>query len=445
MPVAVSQLGIVLTGVVDNMMVGWVSYEHLSAASLGNGIFIILAVISMGITNAISPLVAEADAEKKPWKCRMFLHQGVLVGIGASILTMLLMEGSMQVLPYMDQPPEDVRLGSSYMQWLSASVLPMILFLTYKQYTDGLSLTQVAMVVTLIGLAVNTLANWLLIFGHWGFPEMKLNGAGVPTLISRVVMFVLIAGFVHIYKPSHVKRSQGWRPLPRTLRKILYLGVPSGLQMFFEVGAFAGAIIIVGWIGQAPRSAHQIVLNLSSVTYMVVTGIAAGATIRVGNARGRRNMREAREAGFAGLWLGVLFMLVSAVVFVWGRHMIPAWYNDHPEVLQIASGLMVLAGGFQLFDGIQAVGLGILRGLQDVVIPMFVAFVCYWIIALPLGYVTSFTLGWGVKGIWVGFVVSLGLAAVAFVWRFIGLTRKPVETEDSSCSPIGGQNEAKNP
>lgn len=433
-PVVIGQLGIILTGVVDNMMVGWISYEHLSASSLANGVFFILVVIAMGITNAISPLVAEADATKNHEASSDFLRQSVWLALGSSCITMLLMEGAIWIMPYLGQPEMDVILGTSYLRWIYLSVPPMIVFMVYKGYTDGLSKTRVAMIVTVVGLAFNALANWLLIFGKWGFPRWELDGAGVATLITRVLMLLILAGIVHRAKSSSgLKITKGsWRLNWDTLKKILRIGLPSGFQLFFEVGAFAGAVIIIGWIGPASRSAHQIVLNLSSVTYMVVVGIAAGASIRVANAKGRQDLAEARAAGNAGLFLGAAFMTLSALAFLVGKDFLPSLYNDHPDVLRITSHLMLFAAFFQIFDGIQAVGLGILRGLHDVVVPMVIAFVCYWLIALPLGYVTTFTLGWGVSGMWMGFVVSLGIAAVSFWIRFHRLTRPQNEPNQPS-------------
>lgn len=429
-PVVIGQLGMILTGVVDNMMVGWVSYEHLSASSLANGIFFILVVIAMGITNAISPLVAEADATLNRGASSDYLRQSVWLAVGSSLITMILMEAAIWIMPYLGQPEMDVVLGSSYLRWIYLSVPPMIIFLVYKGYTDGLSKTRVAMIVTVVGLLFNALANWVLIFGKWGFPRLELDGAGIATLITRVLMLVALVMVVHRAKPSMgLSLTKGsWRLHWATMKRVLTIGLPSGFQLFFEVGAFAGAVIIIGWIGPESRSAHQIVLNLSSVTYMVVVGIAAGASIRVGNAKGRQDLAEARAAGNAGLFLGAAFMTVSAIAFFIGKDFLPSLYNDHPEVLRISAQLMLFAAFFQIFDGLQAVGLGILRGLQDVMIPMMIAFVCYWIIALPLGYFTTFILEWGVSGMWVGFVVSLGIAAVAFWWRFRKLTRPQEET-----------------
>lgn len=424
-PVVIGQLGIILTGVIDNMMVGWLSYNHLSAASFANGVYFLLVVFAMGITNAISPLVAEADATGDREASSGFLRQSVWLGIGSSLITVVLMEVAIWLMPYMGQPESDVVLGSSYLRWVYASVPPLIIFLVYKGYTDGLSKTRVAMIVTILGLAFNALANWVLIFGNWGFPRWELDGAGIATLVTRLLMLVALVAVVHRAPTSSILRltRQSWRFHWTTMKKVLSIGLPSGFQLFFEVGAFAGAVIILGWIGPASRSAHQIAINLSSITYMVVVGIAAGASIRVGNARGRQNMLEAREAGNAGLFLGTVFMSLSAIVFALGRDFLPTLYNDHPDVLSLTTDLMLFAAFFQIFDGAQAIGLGILRGLQDVLIPMMVAFVCYWLIGLPLGYITTFTLGWGVNGMWLGFVVSLGIAAIVFWVRFRRLTR----------------------
>lgn len=441
-PVIIGQLGHVLMGFIDNLMIGDVGPVHLSAASLANGIFFILTVIGIGITFAITPLIAEADSAQEHDRVGEYLRQGVWVGIGVSILIALAMYASADLLYLLDQPEEDVRMAYSYLHILSVSVIPMILFLVYKQFTDGLSLTRPAMFITLLGLGFNTLANWLLICGHWGFPGLELDGAGYGTLASRVFMMLLMIGYVlNAKRFQRYKVRMNWREFhPRVIRKILEIGLPSGLQYFFEVGAFVGAAVLIGWMenGSANRAAHQIAINFASISYMIVTGISAGATIRVGNALGRKDRVAVRRSGMAGIYLGGIFMLFSAAVFVWGKDSLPRLFIEDPYVLDLAAKLMIIGAFFQLFDGIQAVALGVLRGIQDVRVPTVITFVAYWGIALPLGYLLGFPLELGVEGLWYSLVVSLLFAAVMLTGRFLLLTRPgkgPLPPPEANASP----------
>ncbi|MDX2245839.1 MAG: MATE family efflux transporter [Bacteroidia bacterium] len=424
LPVIIGQIGIVMMGVLDNVMVGVLGYKFLSAASLGNSVFFILVVLGMGMTFAISPLVAEAEAAKSPDACGRYLRQGVWVAIATAAIIGILMLGATFLLPYLGQPEQDVKLATPYLYILNISVLPMLLFLVYKQFSDGLSLTRPAMYITLIGLAFNGIGNWVFINGYWGFPRWELNGAGVATLLSRILMFVLMAGYIMRAKKFGIYHPRfRWREINfPVIRKIVSIGLPSGMQYFFEVGAFGGAVIMAGWLGMVDRSAHQIVINLSSVTYMVVSGIAAGAAIRVGTSLGHKDTRSMRQAGMAGVYLGAFIMVFFSLILVIGRNWFPSLYVKDLPVLEVASRLMIIAAFFQIFDGIQAVGIGILRGIQDVRVPTLITFVAYWVLALPIGYFLGFYANMGIDGLWYGFVAGLAMAAVALTFRFWFLT-----------------------
>ncbi len=426
-PVIVGQLGMTMMGVIDNLMIGKLGAVPLSAASLANADLIIFQVIGLGIAFAISPLVAAAKGAEDKALVGGYFKNGIWVCFGTGLVLGAIVFGSIYVLPYMDQPPKDLALASSYLKILSRSVLPYMLFLAAKQFADGLSLTVPAMIITLIGLAGNTLGNWFLIYGNWGFPALGLDGAGYATLLSRCLMMALMLVYV-LFLPRFQQYNvrSNWKSFEiKLVKKILSIGFPSGLQYFFEVGAFAGAVVMVGWLenGSINRSAHQIVIQLAAITYMLVAGLSAGSAIRVGEAFGQRNLKAVRLAGMAGIYLSVLLMIVASIILIWGRDYFPALFVSDNEVLKLASGLMIIAGLFQLFDGIQAVGIGILRGIQDVKIPTLLAFVIYWLVALPLGYFFGFTLGGGLEGIWYSLVVSLFLASVVLTWRFWRLTQ----------------------
>lgn len=426
-PVIVGQLGMTMMGVIDNLMIGKLGTIPLSAASLANADLIIFSVIGLGIAFAISPLVAAAKGAKDDALVGGYFRNGMWVGLGTGIILGGIIWASIYAFPYMGQPVEDLALATSYLKILSLSILPYMLFLTAKQFVDGLSLTIPAMLITLIGLTANVFGNWLLIYGNAGFPALGLDGAGYATLSSRILMMTLMLAYV-LFRAKFRRYGvlKDWRLFDMSLiRKILSIGFPSGLQYFFEVGAFAGAVVMVGWLeeGSINRSAHQIVIQLAAITYMLVAGLSSGAAIRVGEAFGQRDIKSVRLAGMAGIYLAVVLMIVASIILIMGRDFFPALFVTDAKVLKLASSLMIIAGLFQLFDGIQAVGIGILRGIQDVKIPTLLAFIIYWLIALPLGYIFGFTLEGGLEGIWYSLVVSLFLASVVLTWRFWRLTQ----------------------
>ncbi|MEM7368820.1 MAG: MATE family efflux transporter [Bacteroidota bacterium] len=430
-PVIIGQLGFMLMGFIDNLMIGDVGYIHLSAASLANSMFFFILVLGIGIVMAITPLVAEVHAAGDNKKVGDFFRQGSWVGLIVGIILGGLTFFSAELLPYLNQPPEDVALAKSYLQIISFSVLPLMLFRAGKSFAEGASLTRPAMYVVLAGLVFNVLANWLLIYGNWGFPRLELDGAGYGTLASRIFMMILMGAYLFTSKDFKAFRLlDGWHKWQtKVMRKILEIGLPSGLQYFFEVGAFVGASVIIGTMddGSVQRAAHQIAIQYGALAYMVVSGLAAGSTIRVGNALGRKDFVSVRRAGMAGIGLGAAFMLVSAIIFLFGRNILPALFAEDTRVLEIASVLMIFASAFQLFDGIQAVGLGILRGIQDVVVPTWIALGSYWGISIPLGCLLAFPLELGVVGMWYGFVVALVVASILLTARFWKLTGEMIE------------------
>ncbi|MEL6593104.1 MAG: MATE family efflux transporter, partial [Bacteroidota bacterium] len=367
LPVIVGQLGMTMMGVIDNLMIGKLGPVALSAASLANADLIIFQVIGLGIAFAISPLVAAARGEGNDALVSRLFGSGLFVGLGSGLILGGIVWGSIYLLPLMGQPEQDLALATSYLQILSISVLPYMLFLSAKQFVDGLSLTVPAMVVTLIGLICNIIGNWFWIYGNGGFEAYGLDGAGYATLLSRIIMMVLMLAYVW-FRPRFARFAlrKFWKQFDWIqFRKILRIGFPSGLQYFFEVGAFAGAVVMVGWLenGSINRSAHQIVIQLAAIAYMLVAGLSAGAAIRVGEAFGRRDRKGVRLAGMAGIYLSIGLMIVTATVLIIGRDYFPALFVSDSEVLSLSANLMVIAGLFQIFDGIQAVGIGILRGI----------------------------------------------------------------------------------
>jgi MATE family multidrug resistance protein len=419
-PVIIGQLGVIMMGVVDSLMVGELGADYLAAAALANHIVILILIIGLGVSMTVTPLVAISIGAEKHDEAQMLFKQSLVVNsVFGIIMTILIVFGS-ELIQYLNQPPLVVKYASSYTKILSISIIPWMIYQSYKQFIEGLSITHPPMVVTIIANIVNAFVNWILIFGNLGFPKLELDGAGIATSASRIFMVIVLILYVNGSKRfkefdvSLIIRKYN----PAIIKKILRLGLPSGFQYFFEVGAFSFAVVMVGWLGAKSLAAHQIAMNLASISFMAVTGISAAGGIRVGNAVGKGDISETRRAGFSTLILGVLIMFCAGLVFILLRNFLPKLYISDHEVIMIASSLLVIASIFQIFDGTQAVGIGILRGLTDVKIPTIITFIAYWVISLPIGYVLGFTFGFGVQGVWVGLLIGLASSAIMLTLRF---------------------------
>lgn len=429
-PVIIGQLGLIMMGVVDTLMVGELGADYLAAAALANHIVILLVIISLGISMAVTPLVAISVGAGRTEETQVFFKQSLIVNFcfGAIVMTMILV--SSELIQFLHQPPEVVKYAASYTKILAISVIPWMIYQSYKQFIEGLSVTHPPMVVTIIANIVNAFVNWVLIFGNLGFPRLDLDGAGIATSLSRIFMMVVLIVYVNRSKRfKHFDLKPIVNKIDLTkIKKILRLGVPSGFQYFFEVGAFSFAVVMVGWLGAKSLAAHQIAINLASISFMAVTGISAAGGIRVGNAVGKTNIMETRQAGFASVILGVSIMFCAGLIFVLLRNYLPSLYISDQEVIIITSDLLVIAAIFQIFDGTQAVGIGILRGLTDVKLPTIITFIAYWVISLPIGYVLGFRFELGVQGVWIGLLIGLAASAVMLMLRFNFKSKYKVST-----------------
>jgi len=419
-PVSIGQLGHIMLGVVDSFMVGKLGAEPLGASALANGLFFLIMVLGIGMSHAITALVAIARGENKNSECGIIVRQGLLVNLIFGILLTILTYIAAKLVIYLNQENLVAELSKSYLSILSLSIVPFMLFQTYRQFVEGLSDTKTPMYIAILANLVNILANWVLIFGNLGFPALGLDGAGFATLMTRTFMGISIMVIVirsskyKKFDPTLKFRSINWR----VIKKIIRVGLPSGLTYSLEVSAFAIAAIIIGWLGSAPLAAHQIAINLASISYMVVLGISAAATIRVGNALGAKNIVNVKRAGYSALLLGLLFMTFTGLIFILFNEFLPSLYIDDQKVIKLAASLLIIAALFQISDGIQAVGLGILKGITDVKIPMVITFFAYWILALPIGYLLGFNFKLNIIGIWLGLLLGLSVAAIMFVIRF---------------------------
>ena len=428
-PVIIGQLGFIMMGVVDSLMVGTLGPAPLAAASLGNSLTLIIFIVGIGISFAVTPLVAISIGAKKYSECGIYFRQSLLVNLAVGlILTFIVVAGS-ELIIYFDQPLEVTNLAKSYTKILGLGGIPLMLFQTYKQFIEGLSVMKPAMIIAILANFVNAFVNWVLIFGKLGFPALGLDGAGWATFSSRLFMAIILM----IYVMSRIRFKQydvsfHFKNINfPVIKKILSLGLPSGSQYFFEVGAFSFAVIMIGWLGTDQLAAHQIAINLASVSFMVVLGISMAGGIRVGNGVGEQNIKQVRMAGFSSIFLAICFMAFSGLVFIIFRDWLPTLYIKDQNVISIASSLLIIAALFQLSDGTQAVGIGILRGLTDVKIPTAITFIAYWIVGLPTGYLLGFILGLDVQGVWIGLLAGLTTSAVLLTLRFNAKSKRIIK------------------
>lgn len=400
------------------MMVGRVGVVPLAAATFAGAIYTVLLLFGIGVSYAMTPLVAAENPDNTS-KLLLYLQNGFAMNAVIGLLLASLGFGASFFLDYFGQEPDVAALAKGYLQVMSGSVFLVCIYQAFRQYSEGLSDTKSPMVVSIFANLLNVFLNWIFIFGHFGVEPMGLYGAGLATLISRVPMVFLMILLIW-NKMTGFKWHFEWVGI----KQMLKIGLPSGMQYIFEVGAFAGAGIMIGWISAEQQAAHNIALNLSAISYMAATGIAAASTIRIGNQLGLKDKQNLRMAGFTSFGLAGGFMAVMATLFIVLRFALPSLYVDERSVISTAATLLIIGAAFQISDGLQAVGLGVLRGLRDVKVPTLVTFVSYWVIALPLGYLLAFPLGWGVNGVWIALSVGLTVAAVFHIWRFNSLSNR---------------------
>ncbi len=425
-PVVLSQLGHIMVSVFDSLMVGRTGTIPLAAASLGNSIFMITLVVGLGVSYSITPLIAAADGRRNITRISLLLLNSLFFNILIGILLFIAGYFFAPYITRLNQPTQVVALAIPYLNILFFSMVPLMIFQAFKQFAEGLSLTKQAMYISIFANSLNIVMNYILIFGKLGFPAMGIVGAGWATFISRVIMALMMAGYV-----LYAKRFEIYRRYLRFshlsfihMYRILKLGLPISGQMLFEMGAFSFSAIMIGWIGAKELAAHQIAINVASVSYMMASGIAAAATIRVGNQKGLGNYRAMRMAGVSSFVMGAGFMVLSGILMVLSNNLIPILYISDPEVIEIASVLLIIAALFQISDGVQVVGLGALRGLEDVKVPSLISLIAYWVIGLPVGYFLCFKAGFGVSGIWTGLLVGLSVAAILLFLRFKMLSKQ---------------------
>ncbi|MFN4084944.1 MAG: MATE family efflux transporter [Spirosomataceae bacterium] len=423
-PIIIAQLGVVLMGVADNIMVGrMLGKTALGAAGLANSIAFMVGSLAVGGLAVVAPLVSKANAEQDTGRISQLFRASIWVAIGFSVVLTTITGLCAAYFPLFGQPDSVNVLAEPFLWVIGLSNIPLILFVATKQLSDGLGLTRVAMSVTLVGLAINVVLNYLGMSEH--YLDLGILGAAYATLTTRVVMFVVLFGYVRWNRRFEAifQAAYAHLPLKEMAGLITKLSIPGGFQFFFEIAAFSIAVIMMGWIGENELAAHQVAINIASTFYMMASGIGFAGGIRVGDGRGQGRPSQIRRSGNVAVGLVIAFMSTTMLAMIFLDEWFVSLYLNEPTVRAIAIRLIFIAAIFQLSDGLQVVALGTLRGLSDVTLPTIITFVAYWVIALPLGYVLAFYTDLAERGVWYGLLAGLTASAVLLLFRFYHLTQ----------------------
>lgn len=426
-PIILGELTQMALGIIDNIMVGAISYKHLAAAALVNSVMNIPFVLGIGITMSISQTVSMAHGRKDGLKVSHYLYNGFWLCTFVAIIIALLLNFSKNVLFHLGQDGNVALLAVPFLQLMGWSTIPMLMFISLKQFTDGLERTRTAMLLSISALPVNIFINWLLIYGNWGFPRLELIGAGLGTLTTRVlilIVFIIVLQKHSLFKKYIAVRKNQWVLQMQTIRELLHIGIPSSLQVALESGAFAVSAIIIGTLGAVQLASHQIAISCASVAFMVSWGLAQGGSIRVSNAWGRNSWKDISNIGKSTLISGLAYGISGAILFVCFRNILPHAFTGNVAVLSLSAILMLYAAAFQISDATQAIGAGLLRGIKDVQIPTLYIGAAYWAIGIPLGCLMAFTFKMGAAGMWIGFVGGLTFSSMFLNMRFFKMLQR---------------------
>jgi len=419
-PIILAHAGHMIASITDNIMVGHIGSVYLAASSLANNVFAIFLLFAVGLSIGVTPLVGNAFGERDFKQCKILFSNSMVFAFVSALIVCLLMLCFNFFFVHMNQPPEVIALAVPYYNILVISMFPYMFFLMGKQFIEGFELTKPAFRVTLICNVLNVVLNYIFIYGKFGFPAMELNGAGLATLISRIMMLLLL--FAYIQRHKHEKffnyeSSKTEIYTKSVLLKLTKLGFPIGIQYVVETACFTLGTIFVGWFGAVALAAHQIVMNLAALTYLMASGLSSSATIRISNLIGKKSFGNFSIVNNSLLFMTVAMMLCFALIFIAFPRYIAWLFVSENNVIILACQIFTIAAFFQVFDGLQVVSMGILRGMQDVKIPTVITLIAYWLIAVPLGYYLGVVLELKTSGIWLGYLIGLGTSAGLLLWR----------------------------
>jgi MATE family multidrug resistance protein len=416
-PVVLAELGWMAMGVEDTLIVGRLGPEAIGAVGLGGMLHFVPAVFGMGLLLGMDTVVSRAFGEGRLDECHRSLVQGIYLALFLTPPLMLAVAALGPAMAWWGVDPPVLRLVGPYLRAINWSTPPLLIYFAFRRYVQGMGRAAPVMAALVLANVLNIAGNFVLVFGLLGFPRMGVEGSGWATCLARLAM----AGMLVAYAFWHDRRARTgfWdvslRPDRARLGRLVRLGLPAALHLTLEVGVFGAATALAGTMGAATLAAHHIVLNASSMTFMVPLGVASAGAVRVGQALGRGEPAVAARAGWSALVLGIGFMACTALAFVLLPGVVMRLYTDRPEVISIGLGLMSMAALFQIFDGMQGVATGVLRGAGDTRTPMLVNLGAHWFLGLPLGATLAFGLGWGAKGLWAGLACGLVVAGLILV------------------------------
>lgn len=427
-PIIVAQLGHTLVQTSDTVIIGhFLGKISLAASSLAHSVFMIVLVLGLGIAYGLTPLIAKANGKSDKKECSKLLSNSLWINFFTSILLFCgVFYGSMYGMAHAGQDPAVVQEAKPYLFMLSLSIFPLMIFNAFKQFAEGLGFTKQAMRITIWGNIINVILAIVFVHGGFGIKSMGISGVGLATLIDRILMLIVMAVYVLKSKNFAIYMSHFniFSVQLKRVKAILKIGTPVAFQYVFEVSAFAGASLISGKLGALEQASHNVAITLASMTYMVATGISAATTIKVANSLGKSNFTRLRTYANISYHIVLTLMIFTAIFFALFNHSLAGLMTKDSEVVELAAKLLIIAGLFQLFDGTQVIGLGILRGMGDVNIPTLITLFAYWIIGLPIGYYIGVYLGVGVQGIWYGLTFALLTSSALLYCRYRYIIRK---------------------
>lgn len=425
LPIVVGQVSQMLMGVTDSIMIGRLGAVPLAASAFAGGVFSVFFVLGLGLLLPVAVLVARARGAGDDRTAARWLQHGVALAVAASLLEITVLYFLEAGFSRMGQPPEVLAVVQPFYGLIGVSLLPALVFQVFRQFSEALGRPWMPMAVMLGGVLLNVVLNWILIYGHLGAPALGLTGAGWATLISRVaVLVVLVELLRRTAELRSVWPAGWWRGFQRAkLIEMLHLGVPASVMLFFEVGAFMMAALMMGWLGAEALAAHQIALSCAAFMFMFPLGLSMAASMRVSQAVGQGKTEVLRVIFGGALVISCAVMSVSAAGFYVAGPWLARGFVDDEAVVVLAAQLLVVAAVFQLFDGVQVIASGVLRGLGDARVPAVISFVAYWLLAIPAGYGLGLHTSLGATGIWIGLAAGLAIAALLLSIRFLVLTK----------------------
>ena len=425
-PVIIAQAGQITVGMIDNIMIGKLGTTPFAAASFTNTLFNLVLIFGLGYSFALTPLVGKSWGEEDHKTIGSWIKNGLMANAFMGVILVLVLLIMYFMIPFMGQPESVLQPSKDYLMILTISVFPMMVFYGYKQFAEGVGDTKTAMKIMLWANIINTIGNYIFMYGKLGAPEMGLQGAGVGTLISRI--FMAVAFIVLFYKKEQyelfVKLYNQSSFCWKRFMKVVKLGVPLGGQTVMEACAFGLCAIMMGWVGEIGMAAHQIAITLSTLGFMIYQGLGAGTTIRVSHYKGQNDKEGIVRATKTAIMIMIIYSTFSVLLYWGARNILPLMFTQDPTVIQLAAQMLIVCGLFQLVDGVQIVIAGTLRGLADARIPAVITFISYFMLSIPFSYMSAFVWGYGAVGIWFGFPLGLFVCACLFQLRYKSILKK---------------------